>query len=80
MVSFWLPWFSPGSVLEAALGLAGCLVSWWLLGSPGLHSRYHPVMSVRYQNADKTGVTSVQLQVLGLGGSRIVCAAPHASG
>ena len=43
------------------------------------HSRYHPVMSVRYQNADQTGVTSVQLQVLGLGGSRIVCAAPHAS-
>ena len=30
------------------------------------HSRYHPVMSVRYQNADQTGVTSVQLQVLGL--------------
>ena len=43
------------------------------------HSRYHPVMSVRYQNADQTGVTSVQLQVLGLGGSRIVCAAPNAS-
>ena len=43
------------------------------------HSRYHPVMSVRYRNADQTGVTSVQLQVLGLGGSRIVCAAPHAS-
>ena len=43
------------------------------------HSRYHPVMSVRYQNADETGVTSVHLQVLGLGGSRIVCAAPHAS-
>ena len=43
------------------------------------HSRYHPVMSVRYQNADQTGATSVQLQVLGLGGSRIVCAAPHAS-
>ena len=43
------------------------------------HSRYRPVMSVRYQNADKTGATSVQLQVLGLGGSRIVCAAPHAS-
>ena len=36
-------------------------------------------MSVRYQNADETGVTSVQLQVLGLGGSRIVCAAPHGS-
>ena len=43
------------------------------------HSRYHPVLSVRYQNADQTGVTSVQLQVLGLGGSRIVCAAPHAT-
>ena len=43
------------------------------------HSRYHPVLSVRYQNADQTGVASVQLQVLGLGGSRIVCAAPHAT-
>ena len=36
MVSFWLPWFTPGSVLDAALGLAGCLVSWLHLGSPGL--------------------------------------------
>ena len=36
MVSFWLPWFTPGSVLKAALGLAGCLVSWLHLGSPGL--------------------------------------------
>ena len=42
------------------------------------HSRYHPELRVTYKNSGgAAGVTSTPLQVLGLGGSRVVAVAPH---
>ena len=42
------------------------------------HSRYEPELRVTYTNSGgEAGVTSTPLQVLGLGGSRIVAVAPH---
>ena len=42
------------------------------------HSRYHPELRVTYKNSGRAaGVTSTPLQVLGLGGSRVVAVAPH---
>ncbi|CAE7514005.1 unnamed protein product, partial [Symbiodinium sp. CCMP2456] len=42
------------------------------------HSRYEPELRVTYTNCgEEAGVTSAPLQVLGLGGSRIVAVAPH---
>ena len=42
------------------------------------HSRYHPELRVTDKNSGgAAGVTSTPLQVLGMGGSRVVAVAPH---
>ena len=44
------------------------------------HSRYHPQVKVRYFGYGQAGDTSLDLEVVGLGGSRIVTRTPHLPG
>ena len=44
------------------------------------HSRYHPQVKVRYFGYGQAGDTSLDLEVVGLGGSRIVTRTPHLQG
>ena len=44
------------------------------------HSRYHPQVKVTYSGCHQAGDTSLDLVVVGLGGSRIVTHAPHRPG
>ena len=44
------------------------------------HSRYHPHVKVTYSGCHQAGDTSLDLVVVGLGGSRIVTHAPHRPG